>query len=111
MSTPKFTPGPWVVRKFPTRAYARNAHWVLDAIPDDGDKVIANAICQMASTNDDEDANARLIAAAPDLYAALKRWANAEQVRAYIPQREKPDWDGLMAATHAALAAADGDNA
>jgi hypothetical protein len=66
------TPGPWVARVFPTAAGGRNSTWILDAIPDQDGKVIANAICQTAASNDDQAANARLIAAAPDLLAACR---------------------------------------
>lgn len=61
------TQGPWVVRTFPTLAHGLDAYWVLDAIPDRDGKVVANAICSMAATNDHAPGNARLIAAAPEL--------------------------------------------
>jgi hypothetical protein len=45
----------------------------MDSIPDgDNGKVVANAICLLIATNDDLEANARLIAAAPDLLEALQ---------------------------------------
>jgi hypothetical protein len=66
------TPGPWVVRHFPTARGGTMAAWILDALPDQDGKVIANAIATAAGTNEDMDANARLIAAAPDLLAACE---------------------------------------
>lgn len=53
-------------------------------------------------------ANARLIAAAPDMLAVLELWENAEQCRAYIPDREKADWDRIMALTRDAIRKATG---
>ena len=67
------TPGPWVVRQFPTGPNARGQLWVMDAIPDHDGKVVANAICSMAGTNEDAAANAQLIAAAPRLLAETCR--------------------------------------
>ncbi len=71
MNEATFTPGPWIARQFPTAAYARPQWWVLDSIPDQDGKVIANAIAVATATNPDAEANARLIAACPDLYREL----------------------------------------
>ena len=72
MSEAKHTPGPWVKRKFPTGRGGIPVWWILDSIPDRDGQVIANAICYTAGTNDDADANATLLEAAPDLLAACE---------------------------------------
>jgi hypothetical protein len=66
------TPHPWVLRTFPTAAGGRPALWILDAIPDQDGKVVANAIAQVAMSNDDALANGNLLKAAPDLLAACE---------------------------------------
>jgi hypothetical protein len=70
------TPLPWIVREFPTAIYGRPAWWVLDSIPDNDGKVVANAICQATSTNDHAKGNAEFIALAcnvhDDLFAACE---------------------------------------
>lgn len=85
MSKP--TPGPWVIRDFPTARGGLPAHWVLDSIPDDDrGQVIANAICTVAMSNDDAAGNARLIAAAPQLREHLSNLiAMVELMPDYTP--------------------------
>lgn len=73
IDTAAHTPGPWIVRQFPTGANARGTLWVTDAIPDQDGKVVANAVCSVAMTNDDATANAELIASAPSLLAESQR--------------------------------------
>lgn len=69
----KHTPGPWLVREFATYNRAVVQPWVMDSIPDGPNgKVVANAIACCSLTNPDCGANAKLIAAAPDLLAACK---------------------------------------
>ena len=64
---PAWTPGPW--------------HWAHDAIRDDKIKSAAQeTIAVMPGFGDTSDANARLIAAAPEMYEALK-----EMMREYEP--------------------------
>jgi len=46
---------------------------IVDSVPDVGGKFVGNCICHMASTNPDMDANARLIAAAPELLEFAKQ--------------------------------------
>lgn len=79
-TTTKHTPGQWEVRAFPTASYGRKQLWVMDAIPDQDGKVVANAICMVSASNPSEEANAKLLAAAPDLLeackAALKQMTN-----------------------------------
>jgi hypothetical protein len=66
------TKGPWIQRYFPTGRSAVTETWVMDAIPDNGGSVVANAICKMAGTNPQVEANAKLIAAAPELLSQLQ---------------------------------------
>ncbi len=73
-----YTKGPWRVHGGPGRLHHHLA--VIDSIPDVDGKVIANCICHVATSNDDSDANARLIAAAPDLLEFAKRVAYRAQV-------------------------------
>jgi hypothetical protein len=62
----KYTPGPWVVEGFnPPRVYAR-----------DGIDIICQCDSMEELTLATEKANAYLIAAAPDMLAALRRLAN-----------------------------------
>lgn len=63
------TPGPWKI--FDGYGASRFAPAVVDSIPDVDGKCVANCICHVASTNPDCVANAQLIAAAPDMLAAL----------------------------------------
>lgn len=69
MTTPKFTPGPWVFREgctphFQSLVYAENT----------GEDI---AICY----SDETGANAALIAAAPEMWGLLSRVAAGEDVR------------------------------
>lgn len=72
----KHTPGPWLVREFATYNRAVVQPWVMDSIPDGPNgKVVANAIACCSLTNPDCEANANLIAAAPELLDTLERIA------------------------------------
>lgn len=81
-SEPKFTPGPWtVVVNHPTNAvvriHAKWEDWLSDELaalygPQEGEKD-ENGVWPLGETR---MANARLIAAAPDLYAALEYYAD-----------------------------------
>ena len=73
----KHTPGPWKLRRFPTARGGLDCWWVLDSIPDCDGQVLANAICTLTMSNDDAEANANLIAAAPDLLEEAKKSAKA----------------------------------
>lgn len=66
-----YTPGPWKIHGGP--AHLRHHMAIIDSIPDVDGKIVANCICHMAGTNDDIEANARLIAAAPDMLEALQK--------------------------------------
>lgn len=67
------TPGPWKVFRGSRHQSDRNYMAVIDSIPDVDGKVVANCICHIASTNEDAEANAKLIAAAPELLEALEK--------------------------------------
>lgn len=58
-----FTPGPWLIEPQGERA---RGHWLAD----NAGAYVALA-CSRDNSRDEEDANARLIAAAPELYEAL----------------------------------------
>lgn len=65
---PKHTPGPWIVSNIPDDRI-KNFVWVIDPNSDLG-------ICKVhtdGDTKDESEANARLIAAAPDLVSAAMR--------------------------------------
>jgi hypothetical protein len=65
------TRGPWKI--FEGWGSSKVAPVIVDSIPDIDGKFVGNCICHMASTNADVVANSRLIAAAPDLLAALEK--------------------------------------
>ena len=62
----KFTPGPW---KFGKELTARTGEWLISL---DRANHRGMQIAETRQGSGDESANARLIAAAPDMYAALK---------------------------------------
>jgi hypothetical protein len=64
------TPGPWKI--FDGWGASRDRPVVVDSIPDIDGKCVANCICHVASSNDNAEANARLIAAAPEMLEALE---------------------------------------
>ena len=74
MSERKSTPGPWLVHGGPGRLHHHTA--IIDSIPDVDGKIVANCICHVATTNADCDANAVLLAAAPELAEALRELVN-----------------------------------
>lgn len=100
------TPGPWRVGK---RGAIQNA--VLDGravpypvIPIEG----AEAAVYAPSTSPNAEANARLIAAAPDMLAALKAW-HAFMSEGWITNNnEDPEALALLQQSKAAIAKAEG---
>jgi hypothetical protein len=64
------TSGPWKI--FEGWGADNRRPVIVDSIPDVNGKFVGNCICYAASTNPDIEANARLIAAAPDLLEALQ---------------------------------------
>lgn len=65
----KPTPGPW--KRYDGYGADFRKPVIVDSIPDQDGKCMANCICYVATTNPDFDANARLIALAPDLLGAV----------------------------------------
>jgi hypothetical protein len=69
----KHTPGPWT-----HAGYARSMAFRVTKTPDDATGDVCNVLAGLAAkTNEEVEANARLIAAAPELLSALKearRW-------------------------------------
>jgi hypothetical protein len=90
--TQEHTPGPWAVG-----SYCMTAH-VIYADNGEGEQIAAAS--RSAFPDSESDANARLIAAAPDLLAVLK------QVRDFWAGGDAPD--DLTNAIHAAIARARG---
>lgn len=64
------TPGPWKI--FDGWGSDSKKPIIVDSIPDVGGNCVANCICYLATSNDDCLANARLIAAAPEMLEALQ---------------------------------------
>lgn len=101
MADTTHTPGPWIVRTFPTGRAAAAVLWVTDATPDQGDRFVGQAICSVTGTNPAAAANAHLVAAAPELLAALR-----SVVATFA---DHPDRDEVsMALARAAIARATG---
>lgn len=93
MNTAAHTPGPWVIQD---RHFVVAGAWPLGA-----------TICEVENNPADKisQANARLIAAAPDMLAVLKElWAQPR----VVSQGERPSEDWLMRA-HAAIAKAEAE--
>ena len=65
MSKPAFTPGPW-------RVYRTATGFVMGIGDDSGDGITDGRFALWRGHDDEAEANARLIAAAPDMYEALK---------------------------------------
>ncbi len=102
MSQTKYTPGPWVIKP-PGSVIGHSSACVVKR------ETAFDWVATVQVSNTPEwRANAQLIVAAPELLDALQRWANAEQARAYIPDRERPAWDELMTATRDAITKATG---
>ena len=90
------TPGPWAVA---------NVGWVASLATD-------QTICGMYAVKSgfdhtETDANARLIAAAPDLLEALGQTLNA-MIHLELSDSSKIEWEASKAAAYAAIAKATG---
>lgn len=88
MNRPKidsFTPGPWSINDWPQS----NADIVIGAV---GTPRIAKVLLRYASINE-QKANARLIAAAPALYEALKYWFDSKATPAELAQKARAALD------------------
>ena len=100
---PKFTPGPWAVGEW---AVGNKA---LDVFSRSADCSIAD----MASANSDEEllANARLIAAAPDMYdATVSLWHVLNFFRAVFPEDIHKDLPEKISNVEKLLARIDGNS-
>lgn len=75
MSEPKFTPGPWYVKPREEIKSMYGSSYTRTTILDsqDGGYSPRHVIAQIAHGNGQEEANARLIAAAPEMYELLDR--------------------------------------
>ena len=99
MSEAKHTPGPWKIHRGKHNSCYLS---VIDSIPDQGGKVVANCICHVAMTNDDRTANANAIAALPDLLAASEACIAADE----LTSSDGMSGDDMLAAYDAAIALA-----
>ena len=99
MSAPKWTPGPWGVGVPNDKTYAdigiHSSEWVIADMCKDVCKLTVN-----------QRANARLIAAAPDLYEALVLAEDRIE-----SERSPGEWDPLLREIRAAIAKARGEQA
>jgi len=95
MSEPKWTPGPWRYEEFPSReVLLKRRHWAVGQV---------NAPARgVGLAFGETDANARLIAAAPELYDEL------ENARAIIAG-EAPQYGEAITRIDALLAKARGE--
>ncbi len=97
MTQAKYTPAPWAL-----------THYGMASTPDWQIHSGGNLICNLAETNtrnaQEMSANARLIAAAPDLLEALK----AAMANLRYHTGDKPDFDEVFAPELAAIAKAEG---
>ena len=75
MSKAQYTPGPWTITVYPPDDYGAED---LCAYIDGNRKHVAHCMPPDGTSTELRDANARLIAAAPELLEALKLIANAE---------------------------------
>ncbi len=99
---PAFTPGPWRLTEPQAPDYYATIHG-------DGGKVL---VAEAETAFGARDANARLIAAAPELYAALhnaERLIDACMDRNSAPSPDSPWLRELLDETRAALARASGE--
>lgn len=97
MSENKHTPGPWQVEFAHTQQSSGIVYW---QVHDGSDAIACNQFCAAGNA----EANARLIAAAPDLLGALKEILES-------PESQENSYDcfqGLKDLARAAIAKAEG---
>lgn len=92
MADPRWTPGPWYIRE-------RTGGFTIWS---DHGAVTSTTITPLSSRRAEGEANARLVAAAPDLYEALEMVRDANESDPHIPP-------SALAKIHAALAKARGE--
>lgn len=87
MSETKFTPGPWFIKPSEAiRRYSSTRITILDT--QDGQYQRRHVIAQVAKGNGRGDANAALIAAAPEMYEFI-RWIRSVQGQCAIMKWRK----------------------
>lgn len=104
--TPQLTPavsGPLNIARDRVNDYKDSAGWVVTVFDDDSESGDCIACEARASTRERALARAALFAAAPELLAALKRWAK------WCEQNSLPDVQGIACDTFAAIAKAQGE--
>lgn len=89
---PSHTPGPWQIGQY---------EWLIET--DGGDE-----IAQTDASSQNFRANARLIAAAPDLLDALQSLYDSQNGPPLLAPRHVEFWNKAMAAAKAAIARAEG---
>lgn len=101
MSKEKFTPGPWVARVEYKKSRLSNQTYMLCSVHAD-DKCITDSVYVIHDNMDEAAANTRLIAAAPEMYEALKKLK--ECIEDYFGKNEREflkcgdkDVDGFFA--------------
>lgn len=110
MSTPKHTPGPWAAERTADAAPGESALRIVDK----RGTSIAAMVSVFSEHRAEQDANARLIAAAPDMFAAcgsgrvdgqsLLRWAaslldsSAPEVAAKLREKDEAEVAALAKA-------------
>ena len=104
MSTHKHTPGPW---KFGKELTARSVEWLVSF--DAGSKGRGIAIAETCAGSGNEEFDARLIAAAPELLAALETAYMA--LIGYLPAHRNDVTDAAIGAARAAITKATGGEA
>lgn len=103
MSKPAFTPGPWTIGK----GADLTPIVMVPCHPSEGTGfavACVNPLRRMGSVVGDMNANARLIAAAPDMYEALK----TAEFKLSIHEEGDDEPSGALATIRAALAKAHG---
>jgi len=109
MDKAKHTPGPW--KQFDGYGSSDRNPIIVDSLPDVDGKCIANCICYIATTNADFQANARLIAAAPELLEALQDMLGGwRYIRQFHGDLYGVGWDRAQQAAEAAIAKATGES-
>ncbi len=109
MSAPAWTPGPWVARKGAYAGWEFTGGFLGRITAENGREIYAGVSCFHAlrgATEEEADANARLIAAAPDLAEAVDAYLAAvdakRQFEAEHPNDATKAWDDLLYAVEAA---------
>lgn len=100
MSDTKHTPGPWRIHKYSTDLI-KDAERIVGA---DGSSVVMDVY---GKTLENADANAQLIAAAPDLLEVAERLMNLDSfISMHVSFREP--WENIIKVARAAIAKARG---